>query len=142
MFSKEESKKLNHRFWTNFGKQYPHKWILYNTKIRDLQLKFTFTTKLAQISLDIVSQDAIIRSYYFEKLIALKTILTTEYLPEAEFSENYELPEGKTISRIYLQLDDVSIHNKKDWPGVSQLLHANMLLLEDFFTEHNSFLES
>jgi len=142
MFSKEESKKLIQEFWTSFGKEYPHKWILYNTKIKDIQLKFTFTTKFAQVSLDIGSQDEIVRSYYFEKLIALKTILKTDYLPEVEFSENYELPEGKTISRIYLQLDEVSIHNKKDWPRVFQFLHAKMLLLEDFFIEHNGYLEA
>lgn len=142
MFSKEESKKLIQEFWTSFGKENPHKWILYNTKIKDLQLKFTFTTKFAQVSLDIVAQDAIIRSCYFEKLISLKTILKTDYLPEAAFNENYELPEGKTVSRIYLQLDQVSIHNKKDWPVVSRFLYANMLQLEDFFTEYSSFLEA
>lgn len=142
MFSKEESKKLIQEFWTSFGKEYPHKWILYNTKIKDLQLKFTFTTKFAQVSMDIVSQDEIIRAYYFEKLIALKTILKTEYLREAEFNENYELPEGKAISRVYLQLDNVSIHNKKDWPGVYLFLQAKMQLLEDFFLEHSSFLEA
>ncbi|MCJ7759409.1 MAG: DUF4268 domain-containing protein [Gillisia sp.] len=142
MFSKEESKKLIQEFWTSFGKEYPHKWILYNTKIKEIQLKFTFTPKFAQVSLDVVSRDEIIRSYYFEKLIALKTILKTDYLPEAEFNENYELPEGKTISRIYLQLDEVSIHNKKDWPGVFMFFHAEMLLLEDFFIEHSSYLEA
>ncbi|MBK5193794.1 MAG: DUF4268 domain-containing protein [Flavobacteriaceae bacterium] len=142
MFSKEESKKLIQEFWTSFGKEYPHKWILYNTKIKDLQLKFTFTTKFAQVSMDIVSQDEIIRAYYFEKLIALKTILKTEYLREAEFNKNYELPEGKAISRVYLQLDNVSIHNKKDWPGVYLFLQAKMQLLEDFFLEHSSFLEA
>jgi len=141
MFSKEESKKLIQEFWTSFGKEYPHKWILYNTKIKDLQLKFTFTTKFAQVSLDIVSQDEIIRYYYFEKLVSLKTILKTEYFPEIEFNENYKLPEGKIISRIYLQLDEVSIHNKKDWSGVFKFLHAKMLLLEDFFIEYNSYLE-
>jgi len=88
MFSKEESKKLIQEFWTSFGKEYPHKWILYNTKIKDLLLKFTFTTKFAQVSLDIVSQDELIRSYYFEKLIALKIILINDYFPEAEFNEN------------------------------------------------------
>jgi len=38
MISKEESKELIQEFWTSFGKEYPHKWILYNTKIKNLQL--------------------------------------------------------------------------------------------------------
>lgn len=142
MFSKEESKKLNQEFWTGFGREYPNKWVLYNTKNRDLQLKFTFTSKFAQVSLDAVSKDDIIRSLYFEKLVALKTILKTEYLPAAEFNECYELPEGKIISRVYLQLDGVSIHNKKDWDEVFRFLQANMLLLEDFFLEYQDYLEA
>ncbi len=141
MFSKEESKNLTQEFWTSFGRQTPHKWILYNTKIKEFQLKFTFTTKFAQVSLDIISQDEIIRAYYFEKLIALKTILKTQYLPEVTFHENYELPEGKFVSRISLELESVSIHNNKDWPVVSEFLMTNMHQLEDFFTEYSSYLE-
>lgn len=142
MFSKEESKNLTQEFWTSFGREFPNKWVLYNTKNKDLQLKFTFTTKFAQVSLDVVSNDEIMRSLYFEKLVALKTILQTEYLPEAEFNESYELPEGKTISRVYLQLDGVSIHNKKDWDQVFRFLQANMLLLEGFFLEYQDYLEA
>ena len=53
MFSKEESKKIRQEFWTSFGKEYPRKWLLYNTKIKGVTLKFTFTTKIAQVSIDI-----------------------------------------------------------------------------------------
>lgn len=142
MFSKEESKKLTQEFWTSFGREFPNKWVLYNTKIKDLQLKFTFTTKFAQVSLDAVSKDEIIRAIYFEKLVALRAILKSEYLPDAQFDESYKLPEGKNISRIYVQLDGVSIHNKKDWAEVYRFLHIKMLSLEEFFIEYSSYLEA
>jgi hypothetical protein len=38
------------------------------------------------------------RQYYFEKLQSLQTILKDEFLPEAVFSEEYELENGKIIS--------------------------------------------
>ncbi|TBW25744.1 DUF4268 domain-containing protein [Gramella sp. KN1008] len=142
MFSREESKRLRQEFWTSFGKEYPRKWILYNTKIKEIQLKFTFNRKLAQVSLDIIDEDELIRAYYFEKLESLQKIVKSEYLPEIIFDSQYELPEGKVISRIYVQLDNVSIHNQKDWPLVKEFLASKMLRLEEFFKDFKEFLHS
>lgn len=86
MYSREESKKIRQEFWTSFGKEYPQKWLLYNTGTREIQLKFTFERKYAQVSLDIIDEDPFIRAYYFEKLESLKTILGNDYhLPEIIF---------------------------------------------------------
>ncbi|SDS28915.1 DUF4268 domain-containing protein [Christiangramia echinicola] len=142
MFSQEESKKIRQEFWTSFGKEFPHKWLLYNTKMKEIQLKFTFDRKVAQVSLDIVDNDAMIRTYYFEKLQSLENILKSEYLPEAILTENYELPEDKIVSRVYVELDNVSIHNKKDWPEVKTFLSTKMMQLEDFFKDFSDFIKN
>ncbi|MFT4612543.1 MAG: hypothetical protein ACI9OT_001931, partial [Gammaproteobacteria bacterium] len=42
MFSKEESRQLREEFWTSFGKSFPRKWILYDTKIKGFSFKFDF----------------------------------------------------------------------------------------------------
>ena len=34
MFNREESAKIRQEFWTSFGKSFPRKWLLYNTKIK------------------------------------------------------------------------------------------------------------
>ncbi|KAA1246978.1 DUF4268 domain-containing protein [Aquimarina sp. RZ0] len=142
MYSKEASKQIRQEFWTTFGTMYPHKWLLYNTKIKDVTLKFTFTTKKAQVSIDIEPSDEIIRVYYFEKLTSLKNILTTAYLTDIIFDENYELENGKIISRIYVELLQVSIHNRKTWQETMEFLHSNMLKLETFFLEYKDVIES
>lgn len=142
MFSREESKKIRQEFWTSFGKEYPHKWILYNTKAKELQLKFTFERKYAQVSLDIYSEDDLIREYYYEKLESLKNVLESDYLPAVIYAKDYELPEGKIISRIYSQLDQVSIYNKNDWPQVKEFLYRKMILLEDFFNGFSDFIKN
>ncbi|MDT0650625.1 DUF4268 domain-containing protein [Autumnicola edwardsiae] len=142
MFSREESKKLTQEFWTSFGKKYEQQWILYNTKIKEVQLKFTFNRKFAQVAMDVSSADSVIQEYYYEKLISLKKIFKAEYLPQAIFEENYLLPEGKTVSRVYVQLDNVNIHNKNDWPVVQKFLTENMLKMEKFFRDFEDFIKS
>ena len=142
MFSREEAKQIREEFWTNFGKEYPRKWVLYDTKIKDIQLKFTFTNEVAGVSLDITSPDEIIREYYFEKLQSLQNILLTEYIPDAEYESHYELPEGKTISRVYTEIRRVNIYRKTDWPPVQEFLYDRMDLLETFFLEYRDVIDS
>ncbi|MCK8524080.1 DUF4268 domain-containing protein [Aquimarina sp. D1M17] len=141
MFSREESKQIRQEFWTSFGKLYPQKWLLYNTKIKDVTLKFTFTTKKAQVSIDIEPNDEVFRTYYYEKIVSLRKILTSEYLKDIIYNPEYQLENGKIIPRVYVELSDVSIHNKKNWDEVMKFLSVNMIQLETFFLEYKDFIQ-
>lgn len=141
MFSKEESRLLRENFWTSFGKSFPRKWILYDTKIKGLSFKFHFDTKSALVALDI-EDDLENRITYWEKLQSLKSILTEEFLPEAIFDEVYSLENGKEISRIYVKLEhNVSIHNKNTWQMVMEFFNDKMNLFEAFFLEYEAILK-
>ena len=142
MFSAEESKKVREEFWTSFGKEYPRKWILYNTKIKEIQLKFTFNRRFAQVSIDIAAKDDLIREYYYEKFQSLQKVIETTYIKEVIFDKNYELPEGKLISRIYVEMENVNIHNKKDWAEVKAFLAENMSKLESIFIDFEDFIKA
>lgn len=142
MFSKEESRQLKQEFWTSFGKSFPRKWVLYNTKIKGLSFKFYFDTKKAFIALDL-EDDLENRINCWEKLIALKTILTSEFLPEAIYKEEFILENGKEISRIYLPLEEkVSIHNKNTWQVVMVFFNENMSKFEAFFEDYQDVIKS
>lgn len=140
MFSKEESRKLREEFWISFGKSFPRKWLLYNTKIKGLSFKFHFDTKSALIALDL--EDHLEnRINCWDKLVSLKTILTTEFLPNAIFEEEYILDNGKEISRILVPLESkVSIHNKNNWQEVMVFFNENMSLFEAFFGEYKDVI--
>jgi hypothetical protein len=141
MFSKEESRVIRQEFWISFGKSFPRKWILYNTKIKGLSFKFHFDTKQAFVALDL-EVDLENRINYWEKLVSLKSILKDNYLPEAVFEEIYFLENGKEISRIYVTLDQkVSIHNKNTWRVTMEFFNEKMVLLEDFFTEYKEVIK-
>ena len=141
MFSKDEAKHLRQEFWTEFGKTYPRKWLLYRTKIKELNLKFTFNNKLAQVSVDIDTDDSLIRDYYYEKIWSLEKILKTEYLPKIILNPNYEVNRGKFIARAYVQLDNVSVYNKQTWPETFEFLYSQMEQLELFFYEYEDFIK-
>ncbi|MDY2586761.1 DUF4268 domain-containing protein [Winogradskyella aquimaris] len=141
MFSKEESRLLRQEFWTSFGKSFPRKWTLYNTKIKGLSFKFHFDTKKAHISLDL-EDDLENRINCWEKLVALKGILQTDYLPDAIYEEVHFLDNGKEISRIYIPLNQkVSIHNKNTWREVMEFFNTNMMLFESFFEEYKDIIK-
>lgn len=141
MFSKEESRILRQEFWTSFGKSFPRKWILYNTKLKGFSFKFHFDTKSALVALDL-EDDLENRIKYWEKLQALKSILLDDYLPEAIFEEAYILENEKEISRIYVSLEHkVSIHNKNTWQIVMVFFNEKMSLFEAFFENYKEVIE-
>ena len=141
MFSKEESKKLRQEFWISFGKSFPRKWLLYNTKIKDFSFKFYFDRKKAIVALDIEG-DLENRIKYYEKIRAFKNILVQEYIAELIFDDTYLLENGKEISRVYIQKDHLSIHNKNTWRDAMEFLNENMIALEAFFNEYKEVIKA
>ncbi|WP_452598836.1 DUF4268 domain-containing protein [Pontimicrobium sp. MEBiC01747] len=141
MFSKEESRQIRQLFWTSFGKSFPRKWILYNTKIKGFSFKFHFDNKTAAVFLDL-EDDLENRIKYWEKLQSLQNILLNDYLPDAIFEEEYYLDNGKEISRIHLYIDQkVSIHNKNSWQMVMEFFNEKMSAFEAFFETYKDIIK-
>jgi hypothetical protein len=42
---------------------------------------------------------------------------------------------GKTISRIYKQLDSVSIFNRNDWPALISFFKPRIIALDEFWSD-------
>ncbi len=92
--------------------------------------------------MDIETSDMEQRVQLWEKLISLKSILVDEYLSEAQFNDSFLLDNLKEISRVYVQKEDVSIHNKNTWRETMEFLNHNMNLFEDFFREYQDVIHS
>lgn len=139
MFSKETSRKLREHFWISFGKSFPRKWILYDTKIKGLALKFHFDLEKAIVALDIEG-DLEERINNWEKLISVKSILLADYLPSAIFEDTYVLENQKEISRMYIEKPNVCIHDKNTWRDTMVFFNEHMQKLEEFFTDYETVL--
>ena len=142
MYSKEESKQIRQQFWIFFGKRYPRKWILYNTQVKEINLKFTVDNQKAMVSFDIETSDEIIRQYYYEKFESLKKIITTELDEDLVFESEYLRSSGKVISRIYVLKRDVNINNKNHWPEIFDFLNEKMGIFENFWIKYQDYIRS
>ncbi|MBS7320368.1 MAG: DUF4268 domain-containing protein [Myroides sp.] len=142
MFSKEEALQIKKDFWIGFAEAYPRKWILHNTKVKDVSFKFYVDNKTAQVALEIEPKDEEKRKIYFEKMESLKSILIDEYLKEAIFERNYYLPNGKLISRVWVEIDKkISVNNKATWQDIYDFFAENMTQFELFFYEYEEYIK-
>lgn len=142
MFSKQEALQIKKDFWTGFAEAYPRKWLLHNTKIKDVTFKFFVDNKTAQVALEIEPKDDEKRKIYFEKVESLKTILLADFLADAVFERNYYLPNGKLISRIWVDIDQsVSVNNKNTWHEIYDFFAEKMTNFELFFYQYEDYIK-
>lgn len=142
MFSREESKKIRQEFWTSFGKRNDRKWMLYDTKMKEINLKFHFDTRIASLGFVIDTDDEDFKTYYFEKFESLKTVLAEEISAHLIFDSNYETESGKKVAYIYLLKENVSIHKKESWEEVAIFFENFMPKMEMAFLEYKDFIEN
>ena len=141
MFSKEEAAQLRKEFWTSFGKSFPRKWLLYNTKIKGFAFKFQADRKKASVCLDIEHPEEIHNELLYDQILSLKVLLETE-MPEVIFNDAFELEEShKVIHRIYVPFEGkFSIHNKNTWRDCYEFFAETMPKFELFFYEYEDFI--
>lgn len=142
MYSKEEAQRLKREFWIAFAEKYPRKWLLYDTKIKDFSFKFFVDNKKAQVLIDIEPRNDAKRIAYFEKIEALKAILEEEFVSDLVFEKNYYLENGKTISRILVEKNEVSVSNRNYWDVIFDFFNEKMAALELFYAEYDEFIKS
>ena len=142
MFSKDEAAKLRKEFWTSFGKSFPRKWLLYNTKVKGLAFKFVADRKRAMVCLDLENPDELTNMLYYDQLLSLKTLLEAA-LPEVIFNDCYKLDNGKIIRRIYVPFErKFNIHNKNTWRDCYEFFVATMPKFELFFHEYEAIIKN
>lgn len=140
MFSKQEAQQLRQEFWIAFGKSFPRKWILYDTKVKDFSFKFYADSKKAEVSLDIEMSNEALRNAYFNKIWSLEDMLKEE-IGKIQKDEFYTLENGKVIARVWVELENVSIYNKNSWQEIYEFFVKKMEGFERFFYEYEDFIK-
>lgn len=140
MFSKQEAQQLKKEFWTAFGKSFPRKWMLYDTKIKDFSFKFYADNKKAEVSLDIEMKDDTLRNAYYDKIWSLESLLE-DYIGAFQKEQEFHLENGKIISRIWVEKYDVSVFNKATWSSIFEFFVEKMTGFETFFYEYEDFIK-
>ncbi|MCK5135123.1 MAG: DUF4268 domain-containing protein [Bacteroidales bacterium] len=150
MYSKEEAKALREEFWDRFKtissgrrtrKKMPGNWLLTNTGIKALNLRFYVDREVAQVGIDLETKNMDKRLELFEKLESVKKIMEDVMQEPMIWDIEYIRENSKSVSRIYLQIQGVDIYNRNTWPTAHQFMYEKMMRLEKFYLEYRDFFK-
>lgn len=144
MFSKEEAQQIRTKFWISFGqymKLHPSSegeqinWINYKTGIKELYFKTDVNNKSAKISIEITQKDLGIQELVYEQFEEFQSLFHTYFDEEWIWSKLISDDQGKIISTIELNLENVSIFKEGDWVYVINFLKTNLIKLDEFWND-------
>ncbi|TKK68542.1 DUF4268 domain-containing protein [Ilyomonas limi] len=143
MYSKQEASQLRQEFWTAFG-QYMSpvlsgegekiNWINYKTGEKDIYFRMNADNKKASIGIELTHKDADIQALYFEQFKQLKSLLQNALPGKWTWLLHARNEQGKTISRIYTEIENVSIFKKDDWPQLISFFKPRIMALDEFWS--------
>lgn len=151
MYSREQASQLRHEFWTAFGRYMSPvpsseglyiNWVNYHTRVRDVFFRMDAGTKEAVIAITLEHRDTGIRDLYFEQFLELKMLLHATLEEEWIWEQNTTLADGRTVSRIYQSLPDVSVFNKAQWPDLISFFKPRIITLDSFWENARYSFES
>lgn len=91
--------------------------------------------KSASIAIEIAHPDIGIQELFFEQFLELKNVLRSALDEDWDWQLHATDENGKTVSRIYKQLDRVSIFNKDDWPVLISFFKPRIIALDEFWSD-------
>ena len=151
MYSKDETKLLSKEFWIVFArrceivqelKHKKKKWVLYDTGLRGIDLKFEVTRKEALVMIEINSQEESRRMEIFETIQKYRLMLEDGFIVPLIWDRCFIRESGQEVCRIYISLPNVDFHQQMQWPTIFNFFIDNMLILENNLMEIKDGLDA
>lgn len=143
MYSKQQAAQLKQQFWTALG-QYMQpvfsaegeriNWINYKTGEKDIYFRMQADNKKAFIAIELTHKDTGLQALYFEQFKQLQSLLNEALNEEWIWQLHAHDEHGKYISRIYTELNDVSIFKQEDWPQLISFFKPRITALDEFWS--------
>ena len=151
MYSKEQLKTLKRDFWEGFDTFCSYnkelglrkkKWMLYDTKVRGVDMKFDATRNGAFVILEVNLRDEMERLLMFEKIKTYKTIIESYFSEPLIWDDSFVREAGNEVSRAYTQCLGLDIHRHIQWLDFYRFMADGMLKMENAFEEIKEMLTS
>ena len=142
MYSKDELKLLKKDFWEGFGiycSNHPvlgkrkSKFMLYNTKMKGVELKFDANREGAFVILELNSPKEEDRLNRYEQFEKYKAVMEENFPEGLIWDFAYKLETGHEVCRIYSQETGIDIHKRIHWMEFYTFMASEMLKLEKAF---------
>jgi hypothetical protein len=150
MYSKEEVKQLKKEFWEGFGvycsqipelKRRKSKFMLYNTKMKGVELKFDATRDGAFVILEFNHSNSTLRLEKYEQFEQYKIIMEKQFPNGLIWDFAYIRDCGTEVCRIYTSKTGIDLHRRIQWMEFYQFMSAEMMKLEKSFIKVKAALE-
>lgn len=151
MYSKEEAKLLSKEFWIVFArrceihpelKKRKKKWILYDTGLAGIDLKFEVSRTEAIVMVEINSRQENRRLEQFEILQKYQKFIEDGFPEGLIWDYCFRRESGQEVCRIYTSLPNVDFHRQNQWPEIFNFMIDKMLILENNFMEIKDVVEA
>lgn len=151
MYSKDEAKLLSKEFWIVFArrceivpelKYKKRKWVLYDTGLSGIDLKFEVSRSEVVVMIEINSRQENRRLEMFETMQKYRVLLEDGFAEPLIWDFCYQRESGQEVCRIYKSLSNVDFHRQNQWPDIFNFMIDNMLILENNFMEIKDGLEA
>lgn len=143
MYTRQEAQKQRQAFWTTFG-QYMQpilsadgekiNWVNYKTGIPGIHFKMDTDTEQASIGIIFSHSDSDLRSSYYDQLLRLKAVLIEATSEQWEWYPDAQDEYGKHISKVGIELSNVNVLRKEDWPQIISFFKQRMVALDAFWS--------
>lgn len=150
MYTKEELKQLKTDFWEGFSIYCSNisafggrksKFMLYNTKMKGVELKFDATREGAFVILEINLKDESKRLQRYEQFEKYKLIMEEGFADGLIWDFVYIRESGQEVCRIYTQKRGIDIHRRIQWMQFYEFMAYEMLKLEKAFKTVKELIE-
>ncbi len=144
MYSKDEVRELKKRFWDGlsaYAEQYPelqsrkHKFMLHNTRMKGVAMKFDATRDGAYVILEIDHRSEEQQEKLYNHFLENKSLLESDFEESLIWDVNYVKDCGKRVIRIYCMQSGLDIHRQAQWDEFYKFMVVNMIKLENGFKQ-------
>ena len=151
MYSRQETSRLKQQFWTAFG-QYmapvlsadnePINWINYKTGEKNIYFRMQADNKKASVAVELTHKDTGLQALYFEQFQQLHTLLHEALQEEWIWQLHTHDEHGKSVSRIYIEKENVNIFKQNDWPEIISFFKPRIIALDVFWNDAKHVFEA
>ena len=150
MYTKDELKQLKKEFWEGFGvfcSNHPvlgkrkSKFMLYNTKMKGVELKFDANRDGAFVILELNNSNEAERLNKYEQFERYKALMEEDFPQGLIWNFVYVRETGQEVCRIYSQKSGIDIHRRSDWMAFYRFMSEEMLKLEKAFRNVKDVIE-
>ncbi|MFA9390057.1 MAG: DUF4268 domain-containing protein [Prolixibacteraceae bacterium] len=144
MYSIEEKKQLHTNFWGGFNlycsrmsflRGRKKKWMLHQTKVNNVHLKFDPGRDGVQVILEILHRSEDQRLAVYEQIESCKSIMEEGFTQGLIWDFAFVRDNGQEVCRIYTFKEGLDIYRQSQWEEMYQFMAENMYRLEQNFLE-------